>query len=175
MAHPERILTWSSLSIAHPFAFVQAVQSDRDQKKRSSYFLLFRTPWLPELLLSFNKLERLRSIAYQSAPPDHVDEYLSVFAEPGALTGALNWYRAMGRGSSRPADPNIDTPVLFIWGNRDPAAGRKAVELQEQYIKGVYRKIELDAGHWLLETRTDDVVNAVLDHMATVSGPAEDH
>ncbi len=173
MAHPERILTWSSLSIAHPFAFVQAVQSDPDQKKRSSYFLLFRTPWLPELLLSFNNLQRLRSIAYQSAPPDHLDEYLSVFAEPGALTGALNWYRAMGRGSSPPANPNIETPVLFIWGNRDPAAGRKAVELQEQYIRGVYRKIELDAGHWLLETRTDDVVNAVLEHIATVSDPAE--
>ena len=171
MAEPERLLSWSALSIAHPYAFGEAVRTDPDQRKRSRYFLLFRTPWLPELLLSFNDRQLMRSIMYRWMPEDQAREYLDVFAEPGALTGALNWYRAMGRGASLPGDPEVTTPVLFIWGNRDPAAGRKAVDLQAKYIKGPYQKIELDAGHWLIERRTDTVVTAILAHIANSSSP----
>ncbi len=169
MAHPQRLYSWSALSIAHPFAFGEAVRSDPDQRKRSRYFLLFRTPWLPELLLGFNNRQLMRRSMYRWMPEHQASEYLAVFAEPGALTAALNWYRAMGRGSLGLQDPNVTTPVLFIWGNRDPAAGRKAVDLQEQYLDGPYEKLELDAGHWLIERRTETVVEAILGHVGGAS------
>ena len=51
---------------------------------------------------------------------------------------------------------------MFIWGNRDPAVGRKAVELQEAYILGPNSMVELDAEHWLLETRTEIVIENVM-------------
>lgn len=165
MTRPERILSWSALSIAHAYAFAEALRSDADQRRRSRYFLLFRTPVLPELLLTFNRLQVFRSVMYRWMPGNHVEEYQRVFAEPGALTAVLNWYRAAGRGDSGSLSPAVRTPVLFVWGNRDPAAGRKAVELQAQYLEGPYEFIELDAGHWLLERRTDIVIDAVLRHI----------
>ena len=60
-------------------------------------------------------------------------------------------------------------PVLFIWGNRDTAVSKRAVALQDQYIKGVYKKIELDAGHWLLERRSELVTQEMLKHIGSVS------
>lgn len=169
MSCPERVLTWSSLSIAHNRAFGQALRTDADQRRRSRYIHLFRMRWLPELLLSFNRLQIMRSVMYRWMPAQHVDEYLRVYSEPGALTAVFNWYRAMGMHSGPLPEPRVETPVLFIWGNRDPAAGRRAVELQSEYLKGYYRLMELDAGHWLLERRTDTVVDAVLAHIA--AGP----
>ena len=165
MAKPDRVLSWSALSIAHSFAFGEAVRTDADQRRRSRYFLLFRAPVLPELLLSFNRCQVFRSLMYRWMPADHVEEYLRVFREPGALIAALNWYRAVGRGGTSALPPNVRIPVLFIWGNRDPAAGRKSVDLQAQYLEGPYERIELDAGHWLLERRTDVVIDAVLGHV----------
>ncbi len=165
MTNPDRIISLSALSIAHPRAFFEAVKMDKDQQKRSRYFLLFRSPWLPELLLKFNRMKVLRSLFYKYMPTVHTDEYLQVFSKSGALTSALNWYRAMGKGIESSLDPVIEKPVLFIWGNRDPAAGRKAVELQKKYIKGSYKKVELDAGHWLLERKTDVVIESILSHI----------
>jgi pimeloyl-ACP methyl ester carboxylesterase len=169
MAHPERVISWSSLSIAHPYAFEEAVRTDPDQRKRSRYIAFFRLPWLPELVLGFNRLKIFRSMMYHCMPRAHVEEYLRVLGESGALKGALNYYRALGKSRAPPTGPNVDRPVLFIWGNRDPSAGRKAVDAQAQYIKGPYTKLELDAGHWLLETRTDIVVESILEHIESAT------
>ena len=170
MAYPDRVLSLSSLSIPHPLAFGEAVQTDPDQRKRSRYIAFFRTPWLPELILSFNRRQLFRTLMYQWMPKAHVEEYLAVFAEPGALTGALNWYRALYKREPVVWEPLVNKPVLFIWGNRDTAAGRKGVELQRQYVLGPYTLVEVDAEHWLLETRTKLVVDNILKHLASSSG-----
>ena len=45
---------------------------------------------------------------------------------------------------------------------QDRAIGRTGVEKGEQYMKGPYRFVELDAGHWLIqeETERDRFLNA---------------
>ena len=167
MTQPERILTWTSLSIPHIAAFGAAIENDPDQRQRSSYMILFRTPWLPEQLFAFNNLNLMRSVLYAEHKTQQKEEYLALFSEPGAITAALNWYRA--------ADPaeltnlQVSRPVLLIWGNQDPAVGRAGVEAQQQYLDGDYSELELDAGHWLMETHSDLVVPAVLTHLATLN------
>ncbi|MCZ6618698.1 MAG: alpha/beta fold hydrolase [Gammaproteobacteria bacterium] len=161
-----RLKTWTSLSIPHIASFGAAIAEDPDQQQRSSYMLLFRTPWLPEQLFAFNDFELMRSAIYAEHSETQVEEYISVFSEPGALTGALNWYRAAGFDAPGP-DLNVKLPYLFIWGNRDPAVGRAAVDGQRQYLSEAFRELELDAGHWLMETHADLVVPAVLSHLAT--------
>ncbi len=166
MRNPERLLSWTALSVPHSYAFGEALRTDADQRSRSRYFVLFRTPGLAEAVLSVGRLKLLRRIMYRWMPAKHQEEYLQVFSEPGALTGALSWYRAVGLGGTGRFPGEISLPVLFIWGNRDPAVGRRAVELQAPYLQGVHRVVELDAGHWLLERRTQTVVDAVLSHWA---------
>ncbi len=171
MQHPQRILTWTGISIAHPVAFGEALQSDPDQQARSGYFALFTTPYLPEALFTFNDLAMLKGV-YTGMTPEQQQEYLEVFSEPGALTSGLNWYRQAGSSLSGGSDldPLINTPTLFIWGNNDPSAGRVAVEGQQKYIKGPYRELELDGGHWLLMQHPDAIIAAVLQQLASYEG-----
>jgi pimeloyl-ACP methyl ester carboxylesterase len=167
LRQPQRVVSWTALSIAHPAAFIAALENDPDQKNRSGYFRLFVTPWLPETLFSLNNLERLRNMAWSNASTEQKDEYLAVFSEPGALTAALNWYRAMliSRNMPEQRSLQVKTPTLFIWGNRDVAVGRFAVEEQVQYMEGPFQEIELNAGHWLLQDQGETVTADILRHL----------
>ena len=163
---PSRVRSWTALSIPHPAAFAKALETDPDQQRRSRYFGLFTTPWLPELLLSFGGQWLLRERLYAPMPRDAREEYLRMLAEPGALTAALSWYRAMSlRGEGRAElERVVERPTLFVWGSRDPAVARAGVEGQRAYLGGPYREIELDTDHWLLEQEPDRVVEAILAH-----------
>jgi len=169
MSRPDRILSWSALSVPHPLAFFESLRSNKMQQKKSRYFVFFRMRWLPELIMIFGNLLFLRRWMYRWMPKNHQYEYLSVFSEFGALSAALNWYRAMGKSEKFSYKPIINLPVLFIWGNRDPAIAKASVELQDQYIQGPYKKIEMSAGHWLLERRTEEVIEAILMHINQAS------
>jgi pimeloyl-ACP methyl ester carboxylesterase len=168
MTAPERIITWTGISIAHPAAFSAALQNDPDQQSRSTYFAFFVTPWLPETLFSFNNFEMLKGIYVDMSTPQR-NEYLKVFAEPGALTAALNWYRGglVEQIPEKELAVEITTPTLFIWGNSDPTAGRVAVDGQAQYITGPYSKMELSGGHWLMEDYPEPITEAVIEHLYT--------
>ena len=105
-----------------------------------------------------------------------IKEYMQVFGEPGALTAALNWYRAAfapegedffeeaieleGRVSE-----NSKVPTLFIWGNQDGSSGRYAAEQTANQMSGTYTVVELNAGHWLLSEQPDLVIEPVISHI----------
>jgi pimeloyl-ACP methyl ester carboxylesterase len=168
LEHPDRVLTWTGLSIAHPQAFSDALLNDPDQQARSSYFTLFNTPIVPEVLLTFNSLALLRS-AYEGMDKDNIAEYLAVLSEPRALSSALNWYRQMGNLTDTiPASPETSVPTLFVWGSNDSAVGRAAVLDQRQYMKGPYKEIETDGEHWLMTTHADQINSQVLEHIGSI-------
>ncbi len=170
MQYPQRIESWTALSIAHPVAFSEALANDPDQQSRSSYFMLFVTPWLPEALFSFNDFKMLGGV-YSGMLTEQKSEYIKLFSEPGALTAALNWYRAMTLSQQGAAQqsPEISIPTLFMWGSNDPTAGRLAVDMQKQYMTGPYEEVELEAGHWLITDQPVAVVGEVIKHLETHS------
>jgi len=159
----DRLLSYTALSIPHIAAFGAALADDPEQQERSSYMAFFWLPWLPEQTFAVNDFATLRGL-YVDHPAREQEEYLAVFSEPGAMTGALNWYRASADGGIGTMG-NVTTPILFIWGNQDPAVGRAAVEGQAAYIDGPLQEIELDTGHWLMATAAADVVPAVMTHI----------
>ena len=162
IARPEPLLSWTSLSIPHIAAFSDALANDEDQRRRSRYMLFFRMPWLPEAMFTFNHLALMNDAMYRDMSEPQRAEYNAVFAEPGALTAALNWYRAPGAFASGIV-PKVRLPVLFIWGNQDPAVGRAAVDAQRNYIEGPLEFRELNAGHWLMEQQSDQVDSLILE------------
>ena len=167
LSNPARVTSWTSLSIPHLAAFGAAIQNDADQQSKSAYMAFFRLPWLAEQVFAFNDFSLMRNGMYQDHPPAHREEYLQVFGEPGALTGALNWYRASGEAIGGNADVSmqVNTPTLFIWGNADPAVGRVAVDTQRSFMQGPFTEIELDTGHWLMATEPTRVTTAILEHL----------
>ena len=164
LQHSDRVLSYTSLSIPHVAAFQAGLIDDPDQRRRSRYMIFFRMPWLPELAFTFNRLGLLRSAIYPEMSQAERAEYLSVFAEPGAMTAALNWYRAPSDAEdvTSVTDPMLKIPFLFIWGNQDGAVSRNSVDSQRPFIEGEFRELELDAGHWLMEERSDVVVPEIL-------------
>ena len=168
LLHPQRVHSWTAMSVPHMDAFRSALADDVDQQQRSQYIAFFRTPGQAEKTLTANDFEPLRAL-WASIPSDQVEEYITVFSQPGALTAALNWYRAnsfdLEQGYQGALFGPVWHPTLLIWGNQDIAIGRAAVVRTEQYMKGPYRLVELNAGHWLTQEEPARVHGEVLSHL----------
>ena len=85
-------------------------------------------------------------------------------SQPGALTGAINWYRGIPF-TTKPFR-RIRVPTTYVWGRHDPALGRHAAEATADYVTGPYRFVDLDAGHWLPETEPAALTTAILDRIS---------
>ncbi len=162
--YPEKIKSWTALSVPHPKAFSKAIKTDKEQGKKSRYIGWFLIPVIPEIMLRKNDFEKLRKL-WKNSSPKELDNYLTVFRRKHTLTAALNYYRAnFKRGKSQTVG-DITVPTLFIWGKKDLAVGRVAAENNSSYMKGDYDFLELDAGHWLIQTNDTEVETAITKHL----------
>ncbi len=163
--NPGRILSWSGLSIPHVRAFGKALKTDPEQKKKSRYIGLFLIPLLPEFMIRRNDFKTFRKL-WSKSSSEEVEDYLNIFKRKGALTAALNYYRAnIGKGKSRSLG-KISSPTLFVYGKKDLAIGNKAAEYNQDYMEGDYTYVEIDGGHWLIQTNYQEVKTAILNQLS---------
>ncbi|ANS78155.1 Epoxide hydrolase [Serinicoccus hydrothermalis] len=156
--HPERVSTLTVLSTSHPAALAWAVRHG-DQARRSWYIAGFQVPRLPELALA--RMLRRGGLARTGLPAADGKRYAARLPDAASLRGPVNWYRAAAARGGRRVGA-VGVPTAYLWGARDPFLGRAAAERTEAHVSGDYRFVELQAGHWLLETRADEVAAAVL-------------
>ena len=160
--HPERVRSLTVLSTPHPRAWAESMVRS-SQALRSWYMAFFQLPWLPELLLSRTLGKTLSDTGLPAA---HVARYCAGMAGRKSLTGAVNWYRGMlwaGR------TPDVPVPTTYVWGRDDFALGRVAAGRTAAHVTSQYRFLALDAGHWLPETRANQVVEAILDRAVSAT------
>ena len=56
----------------------------------------------------------------------------------------------------------IATPTALLWGDQDPALGRRAVVATADHVEGPYELEVLEGtGHWLQFERPDEVSKAL--------------
>lgn len=166
MDKPERIISWTAMSVPHLGAFFDGVLNDTVQAKRSGYFKIFQKKYLPEFLLTFAGQRGMKKLL-NNLPENQKLENLSIMAEPYALTAELNWYRAMdveGFVKSKVFEKEITCPTLFIWGKKDLVISQTVIKQQVKFIKGKHKEISLDAGHNLIQEEEKTVIEAVLRH-----------
>ena len=164
---PDRVISWSALSIPHPSAFANAIETNSEQRRRSRYVRFFALPLLPEVLLARDDYRRLKALGLPQWP-EQADEYVSTFSEPGAATAAMNWYRALlpGFPQSMRTENRLAVPTLFIWGKHDPILDEGVMETQRPFVEGIdYKTLELDAGHRLLLNHSEPVAAALIAHL----------
>jgi pimeloyl-ACP methyl ester carboxylesterase len=166
--HPERLRTLTSLSTPHPAAFRRSIQ-DGEQRDKSSYMLFFRSPEAEPFFLD-NDAAGLRALYTASGlADDAVEEYVRVLTQPGAMSAALNWYRAADPGLVEGLGP-ITTPTMYVWSTYDPALGREAAEGTAAHVEGPYRFEVLEGvGHWIAEETPDALNTLLLDHLGGAS------
>ena len=157
------------------------------QLQKSWYMFLFLLPSFPEWMISRNNFAVLDkmfkdSVARKGSFSDaDIAVYKEALARPGALTAALNYYRAnVVRMMSRENKAaGIDTgarvagngfrirvPTLFIYGEQDLALAPATVQGIETFIDASYRELRIaDSGHWVQNEATDEVNSALLDFL----------
>jgi pimeloyl-ACP methyl ester carboxylesterase len=161
--YPERISTLTAVSVPHPMAFATAIRNDPDQQTKSSYFGFFRQEGVPEQALLADDAAALRAIFTGSGQaPEDVDVYVAPLREPGALTGALNWYRAMPYTDPSELGP-VAVPTTFVWSDDDLAVGRTAVDGCAAYVKADYRFVVLPGiSHWIADQAPEPLAEAII-------------
>src|SRR5215213_4762816 len=168
--HPDRVRSLTAVSVPHPAAYTAAFRADPEQKERSAYIRLFWQEGKAEEVLLADDARRLRRMltggeGETGVPAEAVDEYVAVLSAPGALTAALNWYRAMSSGIRV---DRVDVPTTYVWSDGDVAIGRTAAEACANYVTGDYTFVELPGvTHWIPEQAPDQLASAILDRIAS--------
>jgi pimeloyl-ACP methyl ester carboxylesterase len=165
--HPEMTKTLTVLSVGHPAAVAAAVAEDEDQRRRSRYIVLFLQEGKAEHVLGADDLRELRAMFALPPNPDAVprtvvDHFARSLSRPGRLTAALNYYRANfsdGRSWRAQAQAvRVTAPTVLLWGDQDPALGRRSAETTFEHVEGPFKlEVLQGAGHWLQFERADEV------------------
>ncbi|WP_104202433.1 alpha/beta fold hydrolase [Billgrantia saliphila] len=152
--HPQRLTRLVVMAAPHPGQWTREVFKHPTQLVRSSYVALFQLPWLPEALLQGFGFASLRTTLIGSANPstfssDDLARYAEAWSQPGALTGMLNYYRALRERTSFDHAARIEPRTLILWGEKDrfleAHLARAALELCDD------ARLEIVPGttHWL--------------------------
>lgn len=122
--HPERIEKLAILNVPHPAVMLRFLKTNPRQMLRSWYMLFFQIPRLPEFLFSARNFDGgVRALIRSSRPgtfsPEDIDRYREAWAQPGALTAMINWYRALSRELPAAVESRVSVPTRILWGEKD--------------------------------------------------------
>jgi pimeloyl-ACP methyl ester carboxylesterase len=167
--HPERVRTLTALSTPHPAAMAKAMVTS-DQALRSYYMGVFQLPFLPERLLLARGGRALRGMLRGGGlSREAAAHYVGRMREPGALSAALGWYRAMPFGA-RDRIGVVRVPTLHVWSTGDAFLGRAATEATARFVDAPYRlEILDDVSHWIPELAADRVAELITAHVRTAA------
>ncbi|HWM92680.1 MAG TPA: alpha/beta hydrolase [Thermoanaerobaculia bacterium] len=167
LKHPDRIERLVLLNCPHPGVMWRHLRKNPRQLKRSWYMFFYQLPWLPERTLSKDGYAYLgKALKWTSRRGTFTDEDLKVYreawAQPGALTAMLNWYRAGIRARpTRPPSPRVTVPTLLIWGTKDRFLGEELAQPSiDKCDHGRLARIE-EATHWV-QHEEPERVNALI-------------
>ncbi len=168
--HPDRLAGLSALSVPHPAAFLRAMATSR-QGLASWYMYFFQLPAVPERALlgadgqQWQRLAPFLRRTGQSAAAAERDA--RAMAATGALSGALNWYRAIPLVDPRSTDTKITTPTLFVWSDGDTAVVRASADRCRAWVTGPYRlEVLTGVSHWIPDEAPDAVSDLLLEQFA---------
>jgi pimeloyl-ACP methyl ester carboxylesterase len=152
-----------AMSVGHPAAFRDAGFA---QREKSWYMLLFQFEGIAEQWLSNDDFANMRA---WSGHPD-IDQVTKDLARPGALTAALNWYRANvhPRTLIEPplVFPQIAAPTLGVWSSGDFALEESGMTSSHRFIDGKWRYECIDGpGHWMQLEAPDEVTALLVDFL----------
>lgn len=121
--HPDRVERFVAINSFHPQILAPYWRSHPSQALRSSYMGIYQIPRLPEMILSMKNFAVMRQLFLRSCRPGtfskaDMEHYRRTWSKPGALSGMINWYRAL-RYKPRIEDLRIKVPTLVIWGKKD--------------------------------------------------------
>jgi pimeloyl-ACP methyl ester carboxylesterase len=168
---PRRLTSATMIQAPHPAVWLRAIREDPEQRIKSRYLQILRMPWLSEMSLKLGNFAGL-SRAFRSSArpeafsPEALEVYREAWGRPGALTGMLNWYRALFVAElATPAPKSLKPPTLVLWGDRDEFGVPKLADDSVALCANARLRRIPQATHWVIHDAPEVVRDALLDHL----------
>lgn len=174
VSHPEMLDGLVIINAPHPAIFARELSANPAQQQASQYMVMLRGAG-SEQALAANDYAQLRKWFMGDRlwngifSEEDRTAYLEAWAQPGALTGGVNYYRvsrvtptpsgtqtAIGTQAAqeRPSrDLNaltVRVPTLVIWGEQDRALLPGNLDGLEQFVPDLTVKRIPDGSHWVI-------------------------
>jgi len=168
LLHPQRIAKLVVLNVPHPSVMRKFLSTRPRQLLRSWYMFFFQLPILPEAFFSaLNFRIGARSLLRSSRPDTFSDEdltqYRAAWSQPGAVTGMINWYRALFRTRARFPDKTVRVPTRILWGERDAFLLAEMAHESLGYCMNAELFTFANATHWLQHEEPARVSELLID------------
>lgn len=171
-AKPEYVKKLVAINIPHPAAMPRVFLKNPLQWLKSSYMAFFQLPEVPEKLMAANDFESMKQAMKGTARPDAFTEqelvqYKDAWSQPGALTGMLNWYRAIRKGSlmQMPKAP-LRMPVRIIWGLGDQFLSPMLATESLKFCENAELVWVGEATHWVHHEQPEIVNRLIKEFLA---------
>lgn len=182
-AYPQYVKKLVIINAPHTVPFARALASDPVQQEASHYMLLLRHA-KAERVLEANNYERLLKMFSRTADgrcaltDEEIPLYRAAWSQPGALSCALNLYRASPLYPPTPEDPGaaalkldaaalaVHVPTLVIWGEADTALGVTLLDGLEELVPDLRIKRIAEGSHWVIHEQPRQVSAAIREFLA---------
>jgi len=169
LKNPEYV--WKLCAMQVPPISVWRKNQTFKQFLASWYMFFFQIPALPEWLMRRNDYAILANALKKGTiergvfTDEDIAEYKKSWREDGALTSAVNYYRAnilkrfFGKNS---LETKIKVPTLFIYGEKDTAILPETVAGVHEAVDAPYSEIRIpDAAHWVQQEAAEIVTDSL--------------
>lgn len=165
LLHPERLERLAILNLPHPARMAAGMRTVR-QLLKSWYILFFQLPWVPEWSARSGRFAALRRpFLVDPVRPGlfkstEMEAYIRAWAQPGALTAMINYYRAFLRGARSMTDllsQRIEQPVLVLWGEQDRYLGAELAQPPAELVPDCRVVRYPDSSHWVQHEKAEAV------------------
>ena len=185
--HPELLSHLVIVNAPHPVTFARELQHSPSQRRASAYMNLFRSAKAERVLAEngFARLQRMTLDAWAAnggrATGEDREAYRASWSQPGALTGALNYYRASPlhppEDGSRVLQPDpaafrVRVPTLVIWGERDEALLPGILDGLDQLVDSLQVARIARGSHWVVHEEPDRVETLIRGFISAADAPA---
>ena len=167
MLAPNRVDHLVVVSVGAPGA---AGPPTLEDLQKSWYRILFQFEGVAEDLAQRNDWYLMRTLLQGGG--DDIERYKATLSEPGALTAALNWYRAnvpldrlISTGAG-PQLPPVSAPTMGVFGTADLYLSEDAMVRSASKVNGTWRYERLEgAGHFIPIEQPDRLNELLLDFL----------
>ena len=161
--YPERASKLVALNAPHPQSFQDACKRGLTQLRKSWYMFYFQLPWLPEFTIRSGDFKKIRGhfaeLPGETMTPEDIERYVEALRQPGALSAALGWYRAIPGQLTGEMPPNdITVPTCVIWGEQDVALDKICCDTLPDYVADLRLHFLPNSTHWV-QIDDPDAVN----------------
>jgi pimeloyl-ACP methyl ester carboxylesterase len=122
-----------------------------EQRQKSWYMLLFQFHGVAEQLITREDWKLFREFLGGAGDEE---QYLRDLSRPGALTAALNWYRANLAPElelkATSTLPPVAAPTLGMWSSGDAYLTENPMLASADHVSGTWRYVRIEgASHWM--------------------------